>query len=575
MRALCTGWLLAAGVGCNDATEEDEGSATPPVAAAEAPETEDEPELVEPQIEAIPEPGVVLQTAGRGAKEVLAWQAEPGTRRRLVMGLRVNTRTGSEPAPLSPRLRLIVDADIQAKEDGGAIRRAFEIRGVDVEDDERVEDDSIATMRTTMEPLEGRKGVVESDAFGSATELEVTGALAVDPRVSKFVASLRHAWSHLTIPLPQEAVGPGAKWTATRRLDLQGIDAWQIATYTLVKHEGQQIELKGELEYRIADPSSAPVGFDNAGTLRTLEAKGTLEARLDLATATPIEAHVGLAATFEGEDERGSPTGGKVGLDLTVDEDWLAQGDDRVQLRGRFAQGGLVLGTVPPQTKVWLDRRKVDVSEHGEFLIGFGRDAPRKALLSFALPDGAVERHVVFVEPRTFETESIDGLPDEMVNLPKEAQRTMAAARKAISKLRAKNTHTPYYREGFKMPVKGRITSTYGRPRILNGQDRGHHWGVDIAAPVGKKVKAPASGKVVYAEADLPLSGTMLVVDHGYGLTSSFLHLAKVTVAVGDEIKRGQVIATVGNTGRTTGPHLDWRMNLFDTRIDPQLVLEW
>ena len=131
MRALCTGWLLAAGVGCNDATEEDEGSATPPVAAAEAPETEDEPELVEPQIEAIPEPGVVLQTAGRGAKEVLAWQAEPGTRRRLVMGLRVNTRTGSEPAPLFETPGLAVEAvDAIAQRAGGQLNVALlDIRG--------------------------------------------------------------------------------------------------------------------------------------------------------------------------------------------------------------------------------------------------------------------------------------------------------------------------------------------------------------------------------------------------------------------------------------------------------------
>jgi biotin carboxyl carrier protein len=569
-------WLSALLVVCACGDDTDEGAAETAAAlpAADAVEVIDEP-TIEPEVEPIPEPGVVLLEAGRGSKEALAWQPEVGTPRRLVMGVRVNTRTGDEPAPLSPRLRMEIDANIDAVEADGSIRRAFEIQGIEIEDDDRVDDEAIEAMRSTMEPLRGKKGVVDSDAFGSATDLAVAGATAVDPRVSKFVASLRHAWSHLTIPLPAEPVGPGAKWTATRRIDLQGIDAWQIATYTLIKREGRQIELKGEITYRLAEPDRPPVGFDGIELLKTVVAQGTLEARLDLATATPIEAHIGLAATFEAQGEGDTPIGGKIGIDITIDEDWLARADDRVELRGRFAQGGLVWGTAAPDTKVWFNKKRIDVSEDGDFLIGFGRDADRKALLSFSFVGEPTERHVVFVEARHFETESIDGLPDEMVNVPKEAQRTMAAARKVISKHRAKSTRTAWYRSGFKMPLRGRITSTYGRPRILNGKDSGHHWGVDIAAPVGKPVKAPASGKVVYAQNDLPLPGTILMIDHGFGLTSSFLHLAKIKVAVGDEVKRGQTIATVGNTGRTTGPHLDWRMNLFDTRIDPQLVLEW
>lgn len=572
--SLSLGAVLAFGA-CNDDADE----ASPPAAETAVPAAADESavEVIEEPAdeEAEPEPGVVLLEAGRAPQEVLAWDAEAGTRRRLVMGVRVNTRTGNEPAPLSPRLWMEIDAKIEGAEPDGTIRRSFEIQGIEVEDDERVDAEAIEGMRETLQPLGGKKGAVESDSLGAATELAVTGAMAVDPRVSKFVASLRHAWSHLTMPLPTQPVGAGAKWTATRRIDLQGIDAWQIATYTLTKREGRQIEVKGEVTYRLAEPGSQPVGFDAVETLHSLSAEGTIEARLDLASATPIEVHIGLAASFEGNGEDGTPVAGKVGLDISVDEDWLDQKDERVELRGRFAQGGLVWGSAPPDTKVWLNRRRVDVSEEGDFLVGFDRDADRKALLSFAFPGEPVERHVVFIEPRQFETESIDGLPDEMVNPPREAQRTMAAARKVISKLRAKTTRESYFSKGFKMPVRGRITSTYGRPRILNGQDKGIHWGLDIAAPVGKKVKAPAAGKIVYAEADLPLSGTMLMIDHGYGLTSSFLHLKDIKVAVGDEVKVGQLIATVGNTGRTTGPHLDWRMNLFDTRVDPQLVLEW
>jgi murein DD-endopeptidase MepM/ murein hydrolase activator NlpD len=139
--------------------------------------------------------------------------------------------------------------------------------------------------------------------------------------------------------------------------------------------------------------------------------------------------------------------------------------------------------------------------------------------------------------------------------------------------VRKRASEVAYYRDGFRWPVKGKITSTYGRKRVLNDEDHDYHWGVDVAVPVGKKIKAPAAGVVVLAEMDVPLSGNLLILDHGHGLTSSFLHLQKFKVKEGDVVKAGQVIATSGNSGRSTGPHLDWRMNLFDTRIDPQTVV--
>jgi len=117
------------------------------------------------------------------------------------------------------------------------------------------------------------------------------------------------------------------------------------------------------------------------------------------------------------------------------------------------------------------------------------------------------------------------------------------------------------------------VTSTYGRNRILNGVDKGPHWGVDLAAGVGTKVKAPAAGIVVYAEKDLPLSGHTMILDHGHGLTSTFLHLQTFKVEVGTEVKAGQLIATSGNSGRSTGPHLDWRMNLGTRRVDPETIV--
>lgn len=123
------------------------------------------------------------------------------------------------------------------------------------------------------------------------------------------------------------------------------------------------------------------------------------------------------------------------------------------------------------------------------------------------------------------------------------------------------------------MPVHGKITSHYGLPRVLDGTDGGIHWGVDIAVPMGTSVRAPACGTVVFAEAGDVLNGTTIVLDHGHGVTSTFLHLADLKKKVGDVVKRGDVLATSGKTGRTTGPNLDWRMNYFEIRVDPELLV--
>jgi murein DD-endopeptidase MepM/ murein hydrolase activator NlpD len=128
------------------------------------------------------------------------------------------------------------------------------------------------------------------------------------------------------------------------------------------------------------------------------------------------------------------------------------------------------------------------------------------------------------------------------------------------------------YNDGFIWPVTGKITSHYGVSRVLNGTDGGIHWGVDIAVKTGTPVKAPACGTVVFTDADIPLSGGTLILDHGQGLTSTFIHLSGFKKKVGDKVKQGEVLAASGATGRTTGPHLDWRMNYFEVRVDPELL---
>jgi murein DD-endopeptidase MepM/ murein hydrolase activator NlpD len=245
----------------------------------------------------------------------------------------------------------------------------------------------------------------------------------------------------------------------------------------------------------------------------------------------------------------------------------------QLELSGKAIQGGLVRAKLNGKIqKAEFPGHRLIVSDEGDFLVGFSRDAKPKEKLTITLTDGTVIEHVFEVEQRTYEPDKIDGLPESMVNLDMPTRVALTKADARIDPLRKKYTKSACSKEGFVWPVKGKITSRYGQQRILNGTDGGIHWGVDIAAVVGTPVQAPACGKVVLVEKDLPLSGDTIILDHGHGLTSTFLHLHSFRVKVGDEVKQHQVIGTVGMTGRTNGPHLDWRMNLFDIRIDAELL---
>lgn len=316
------------------------------------------------------------------------------------------------------------------------------------------------------------------------------------------------------------------------------------------------------------DPPATPANAFGM-QVTAVQGKASLVARYDLVAGLPVDLQVKGTLTLTGAD------GGTkaVKVEVRADENYMAQPDPRVALTGEITDGGLVIGKAPPGTKVWFNKSALPVSDEGDFVFGFGRDAPPRALLAFSFEGGPPIRHILHVAPRTFEPEAIDGLPEEYVNLEKTTKKELAKSRRQVDKVRSKVSKVPYYRDGFIWPAKGKITSTYGRNRILNGQDKSYHWGVDIAGRVGKPVKAPAAGVVVLAEEDVPLSGNLLIIDHGHGVTSSFLHLQKFKVKVGDEVKQGQTVATLGNTGRSTGPHLDWRMNVGDTRIDPQLLV--
>ncbi|MDA0340375.1 MAG: M23 family metallopeptidase [Proteobacteria bacterium] len=242
------------------------------------------------------------------------------------------------------------------------------------------------------------------------------------------------------------------------------------------------------------------------------------------------------------------------------------------RLQGRLIQGGLVIGTTTPGSTVTLDGRAVRVGLDGRFVFGFNRDATAAAL-AITAPDGTVERRQLSVEARGYDIQRIDGLPPKTVSPPPEVLARIRRESAQIKAARMQDTPVPYFKTGFKWPARGRISGVYGSQRVLNGKPSRPHYGIDVAAPVGTPVAAPADGVVRLAEPDLFYSGGTIILDHGHGLSSTFLHMATVEVQPGDQLRQGDRLGTIGATGRATGPHLDWRINWFDQRLDAGLLV--
>jgi murein DD-endopeptidase MepM/ murein hydrolase activator NlpD len=243
-------------------------------------------------------------------------------------------------------------------------------------------------------------------------------------------------------------------------------------------------------------------------------------------------------------------------------------------LSGALTQGGMAIGTVPPGTvALTLDGRPVGIAPGGRFLIGFGRDAAPSATLIGRTADGRLLRQQLAITQRSWQIESIPSLVQSNKPDPEyEKLRESELAR--IAAARAMRTDAEGWQQQFAWPATGRISGIYGSQRILGGVPRAPHYGVDIAQPAGTPVAAPADGVVVLAgPPKFSLEGNLLIIDHGMGLSSAFLHLSRVDVNVGDHVRQGQVVGAIGMTGRATGPHLHWAMNLGDVRIDPALLV--
>lgn len=237
-------------------------------------------------------------------------------------------------------------------------------------------------------------------------------------------------------------------------------------------------------------------------------------------------------------------------------------------------QGSLVIGLAAPDAIVEYDGRRLRVSPQGTFAFGVGRDAQGPLSVKITAGDGTQSVNSIAVSARDWPIENIKGVPPTTVDPPPQVAARIEREQAQVTAARVRDDARDDYAQAFIWPLQGRISGRFGNQRVYNGTPKSPHSGMDIAAPNGTPVKAPAAGVVTFAGPDLYLTGGTLLLDHGHGVSSNFLHLSRIDVKVGDHVEQGQVIGKVGATGRATGPHLHWGMNWFDVRIDPLLVLD-
>ncbi|MFC3120092.1 M23 family metallopeptidase [Agaribacter flavus] len=245
------------------------------------------------------------------------------------------------------------------------------------------------------------------------------------------------------------------------------------------------------------------------------------------------------------------------------------------KLQGKLMQGSLIRGETKAGSKVWLNDKVIRVSSDGYFVMGFGRDAALTHTLSWQhqhMP--ARDSMQLVLQKREYKIERIEGVPSKYVSPPKAVLDRIRQENTAIAKARKTNSELRDFLSELIMPAKGRISGVYGSQRFFNGEPKRPHYGLDIANKTGEPVVAPIGGVVSLAHDDMYYSGGTLIIDHGFGVSSTFIHLDKIHVKVGQRVEQGERIADIGATGRVTGSHLDWRINWFGTRVDPALLVD-
>ena len=240
-------------------------------------------------------------------------------------------------------------------------------------------------------------------------------------------------------------------------------------------------------------------------------------------------------------------------------------------LRGGAVEGGLMIARTTPDNRVTLDDAAIPVAPDGLFIVGFHRDSDLPVTIDITKPDGTTQLTVLTPQQRTYHIQRIDGLQKNMVTPPENVIARIKSDQAAVTAARQTPAAAGDFWRGIDWPVTGRISGVFGSQRILNGQPRQPHYGIDIAVPKGTPVRAPASGMATLVK-DLYFSGWTIIINHGLGLNSTFLHLDSTAISVGDAVQRGSIIGTVGSTGRSTGPHLDWRLDWQGRRIDASMA---
>ena len=240
---------------------------------------------------------------------------------------------------------------------------------------------------------------------------------------------------------------------------------------------------------------------------------------------------------------------------------------------GKFVQGSFILGKTEPGSEVFVDKRKVKVTSDGFFVFGLGRDRKYDVVITLN-KDGIKEKIVKRVFKRKYKIQRIDGLEEKKVTPPEELYERIKRENKLIAQARNVDSDLIFFTKKFIIPVENAIiTGVYGSQRILNGKPKWPHYGLDFAAEEGTRIKAMVNGTVTLAEPNLFYTGGTLIFDHGHGISTLYMHMEKIFVEKGQKIKQGDIIGTIGSTGRATGAHLDVRLNWFQTRLDPGTVL--
>ena len=241
-----------------------------------------------------------------------------------------------------------------------------------------------------------------------------------------------------------------------------------------------------------------------------------------------------------------------------------------VTFNGKFIQGSFILGKTDPGSEVYIDKKKVKVTPDGYFAFGLGRDRKNDVVITINK-----EKIIKKVFKREYKIQRIDGLEEKKVTPPEEVYERIKRENKWIGVARAIDSDLTFFKNKFINPLENAIvTGVYGSQRILNGKPKWPHYGIDFAAKEGTEIKAMLDGVVTLAEPDLFYTGGTLIFDHGHGISTLYMHMKTLMVKKGQKVKQGDVIGTVGSTGRSTGAHLDVRLNWFHTRLDPATVLD-